>query len=50
MAAGGLVTFSWWKSNQKTTAASDALKGSAKARLVIAAPAEAEEAWTEGLC
>ena len=43
MAAGGLFTFSWMKIKQKITAASDAMKVSAEARLVIAAPAKAED-------
>ena len=40
---GSYSLFPGWKSKQKITAASDAMKGSAKARVVIAAPAEAEE-------
>jgi len=40
----GLVLFLQEKSDQNPTAASDAMKGCAWARLVIAAPADAEEA------
>jgi hypothetical protein len=40
---GGPSPFSVAKKNENATAASDAMKGSAKARVVIAAPAKAEE-------
>ncbi len=45
IAAGGYSLFPWWKSKQKITAASDAMKGSALARVFIAAPAKAEDRW-----
>ena len=41
--AAGASSFSVAKKNENATAASDAMKGSAKARVVIAAPAKAEE-------
>ena len=40
---GGPSSFPVVEKNQKTTAASDAMKGCAKARVVLAAPAKAEE-------
>jgi len=40
---GGASPFPVVEKDQKTTAASDAMKGSARARLVIAAPTKAEE-------
>jgi hypothetical protein len=40
---GGPSSFPVAEKNQNATAASDAMKGSAKARVVIAAPAKAEE-------
>ena len=40
---GGLVLFLSQKSDQNATAASDAMKGSARAGVVIAAPAKAED-------